>query len=259
MPSIRYINQSAPFWDFVASLENQEFNHPFFKDRSPREGGPWAWGPQNHWRHRRYDQTNETPTNKAEPSATENKEPNAATLSSTAEGKQPEEAAAQDGDKPCGSSGDEQRYAHCRRGFASRPRRGPCSGNFQPRHCGGGGPSFGRFNMGPLSDFIQAQFVGNDNVGNESHKKTSSNDDFQPEADVFDTESAFVIHVSLPGAKKEDVGVSWDADKNELSVAGVIYRPGDEDFLKTLALNDRKVGAFERKIRLGTRDRKSVV
>jgi HSP20 family protein len=61
------------------------------------------------------------------------------------------------------------------------------------------------------------------------------------------------VHISLPGAKKEDVGVNWDAEKSELSVAGVIYRPGDEEFLKTLALDERKVGPFERKIRLGTR------
>jgi HSP20 family protein len=57
----------------------------------------------------------------------------------------------------------------------------------------------------------------------------------------------------LPGAKKEDVGVNWDAEKSELSVAGVIYRPGDEELLKTLAMDERKVGPFERKIRLGTR------
>ena len=77
--------------------------------------------------------------------------------------------------------------------------------------------------------------------------------DHIPDADIFDTDSAYIIHVSLPGAKKEDVGVNWDAEKSELSVAGVIYRPGDEEFLKTLAMGERKVGAFERKIRLGTR------
>jgi HSP20 family protein len=78
-------------------------------------------------------------------------------------------------------------------------------------------------------------------------------EDFKPEADVFDTEDAYVIHISLPGAKKEDVGVSWDAEKSELSVAGVVYRPGEEDFLQTLALDERKVGAFDRKVRLGSR------
>ena len=62
-----------------------------------------------------------------------------------------------------------------------------------------------------------------------------------------------MIHISLPGAKKEDVGINWDAEKSELVVTGVIYRPGDEELLKTLAMNERKVGLFGRKIRLGTR------
>merc|ERR1711963_212536 len=78
-------------------------------------------------------------------------------------------------------------------------------------------------------------------------------EDFKPEADVFDTEDSYVIHINLPGAKKEDVGVNWDAEKSELNVAGVIYRPGGEELLQTLALDERKVGAFERKLRLGSR------
>ena len=78
-------------------------------------------------------------------------------------------------------------------------------------------------------------------------------EEFTPEVDVFDTAESFVVHVSLPGAKKEDVGVNWDAERSELSIAGVVYRPGDEEFLKTLALNERKVGAFEKKVRLGSR------
>ncbi|KAF2231986.1 HSP20-like chaperone, partial [Viridothelium virens] len=78
--------------------------------------------------------------------------------------------------------------------------------------------------------------------------------EFRPAVDVFDTESAFVVHVSLPGAKKEDVAVNWDADKSELVIGGVITRPGDEEFLKTLALDERReVGAFDRKVRLGSR------
>jgi HSP20 family protein len=79
------------------------------------------------------------------------------------------------------------------------------------------------------------------------------NKGFEPEVDSFDTENSFVVHVCLPGAKKEDVGVNWDAEKSELSIAGVIYRIGDEEFLKTLAVGGRKVGLFEKKVRLGTR------
>lgn len=98
-----------------------------------------------------------------------------------------------------------------------------------------------------FSDFLAGNYPNKNEAG------ANDNEDFTPEADVFDTPSSFFIHISLPGAKKEDVGVNWDAEKLELSVAGVIYRAGDEDFLKTLAMDERKVGPFERKIRLGTR------
>lgn len=113
--------------------------------------------------------------------------------------------------------------------------------------------------MSKLSEFI-SQFVPEDVLSaardnnNTNTKDTSNNNkDFTPPADIFDTEDAYIIHISLAGAKKEDVGVNWDADKSELNVAGVIYRPGDEEFLKTLALDERKVGVFERKIKLGSK------
>ncbi|KAJ4376575.1 hypothetical protein N0V86_006689 [Didymella sp. IMI 355093] len=101
----------------------------------------------------------------------------------------------------------------------------------------------------PLWEAFTAQHPSSQD--NDTTKK--DNEDFTPEVDIFDTPSAYIIHISLPGAKKEDVGVNWDVEKSELSVAGVIYRPGDEEFLKTLAMNERKVGPFEKKIRLGTR------
>jgi len=73
---------------------------------------------------------------------------------------------------------------------------------------------------------------------------------FTPPIDVFSTEKQYVLHVSLPGAKKEDVGVNWDEDKGVLNLAGVVYRHGDEEFLQTLAQSERKVGVFERTVKL---------
>lgn len=108
----------------------------------------------------------------------------------------------------------------------------------------------GQFDMSKLGEFI-SQFASD--MTSDTKDTSSNTKDLTPEADVFDTEDAYVVHISLPGAKKEDVGVNWNADKSELSVAGVIYRPGDEEFLKTLALDERKVGVFERKVRLGSR------
>lgn len=107
--------------------------------------------------------------------------------------------------------------------------------------------------MNKIAEFFASHFSTGDNTKNDSTAKDGGSKDFSPPADVFDTEENYIIHISLPGAKKEDVGVNWDADKSELSVAGVIYRPGDEDFLKTLALDERQVGVFERKVRLGSR------
>jgi len=80
--------------------------------------------------------------------------------------------------------------------------------------------------------------------------------DFEPRADIFDTAAQYLIHLSLPGAKKEDLGVDWDGENSVLRIAGVVYRPGaDEELLKHLAVDGRKreVGVFEKSIRLGTK------
>ena len=113
----------------------------------------------------------------------------------------------------------------------------------------GAGPHGGPFggphampNWQKLAEQFQNTLFGQDNSGN-----------FSPEVDIFDTPEAFVVHISLPGAKKENFGVSWDADKSELTIAGVVHRPGDEEFLKTHALDERKIGAVDRKVRLGDR------
>lgn len=73
---------------------------------------------------------------------------------------------------------------------------------------------------------------------------------FTPPVDVFNTEKTYVLHIALPGAVKEDVGVNWDPEQSVLNVAGVVYRPGTEEFLQSLASSERKVGMFERSIKL---------
>ena len=80
--------------------------------------------------------------------------------------------------------------------------------------------------------------------------------DFEPPADIFDTPASYLIHLSLPGAKKEDLGVDWDGENSTLRIGGVVHRPGvDEQTLKLLAVDGRKreVGVFEKKIHLGTK------
>ena len=114
----------------------------------------------------------------------------------------------------------------------------------------------GGFDMSKLGDFLSHLVPEEQRSSKDSNGETK---DFAPDADIFDTTDAFVVHISLPGAKKEDVGVNWNADTSELSVAGVVYRLGDEEFLKTLAVDERKVGVFERKIKLGSREAPALV
>lgn len=96
----------------------------------------------------------------------------------------------------------------------------------------------------------------------ERHRANDADADaFQPPVDIFTTESSYVVHAALPGAKKDDIGVNWNPDTNTLSVAGVVHRPGDEAFLQGLVSAERRVGVFERNITLppaGVADKDSV-
>lgn len=83
----------------------------------------------------------------------------------------------------------------------------------------------------------------------------SQDSDFEPRTDIFDTATHYIIHVSLPGAKKSDIGVEWDDEHSVLRVAGVVHRPEtDEEMLAHLAVDGRKreTGVFEKNLRLGT-------
>jgi HSP20 family protein len=299
------MNNSAPFWDFLAGLEQQGSQHPFFGQnrnegsendremppRGPQDPfAPFRWGqhlfgaergmPHHggppHGRHEHGHEEAGVEHNQerneqtaAEKDDTMNTEKDNGEGSSARSGSDNE---AHNGGRPHGRCGGGRRGHYGRGGpgpnhpsypHAGPPRHGP----HHRGHRGGWGPwtrggPFGGIGGGnPWNSFDPSTFAAQlFNQFNDTHPFNTTNatkptepEDYTPDADIFDTESAYVVHVSLPGAKKEDVGVNWDAEKSELSVAGVIYRPGGEEFLKTLALNERKVGAFERKIRLGTR------
>lgn len=73
---------------------------------------------------------------------------------------------------------------------------------------------------------------------------------FSPPLDLFEQADRWVLHLAVPGAKKEDVGVNWDAQRSVLSVGGVVHRAGDEEFLRGLVSGERSVGLFSREVRL---------
>lgn len=86
--------------------------------------------------------------------------------------------------------------------------------------------------------------------------RANADSDFEPRGDIFDTATQYIVHLSLPGAKKSDVGVDWDGENSVLRIAGVVHRPNaDEELLNHLVVDQRKreVGVFEKSIRLGTR------
>ena len=157
-------------------------------------------------------------------------------------------------------------------GFRGPP---PPFGPFGPprhRHHGPHGHSHGpRGERGESGNFNLAEFLSNlgnrlgidlsgaaEGLGLERFNvlKTNPDADFEPRADVFDLQAQYVIHLSLPGAKKEDLGVDWDGENSVLRIAGVVHRPGaDEELLKHLAVDGRKreVGVFEKSVKLGTK------
>ena len=86
--------------------------------------------------------------------------------------------------------------------------------------------------------------------------RTSQEVNFEPRADIFENKDLYTIHLSLPGAKKSDLGVDYDGENSVLRVSGVVHRPDvDEQMLKELVVDGRKreTGVFEKAIRLGTK------
>jgi HSP20 family protein len=263
MPSIRYINQSAPFWDFIASLENQGVPNPLNNTFTTGEGaeehnygwGPWGRGfphrPHSHGPPHSHHHRRDGPPSPEGPSDEEaaappydEKDASPATEKGEPSSGAPHEGSPEGRRGRCGPKG---KHGH---GHG----HGPCGGRRGGHGFGGrGGPRGPPWARGGFP-FGGREFGGFGGFGNffNNESRETGDENFKPEADVFDTESSYVLHLSLPGAKKEDVGVSWDSEKSELTLAGVVHRPGDEEFLQTLAMDERKVGAFERKIRLGS-------
>ena len=146
-------------------------------------------------------------------------------------------------------------------GFPGHHHHNPGPFGFGPRghgnHHKGGPGGRGRHHGGPPFgdpfDFLRQLGAG---LGFPMNGPTAEGVDFTPSVDVFDTPTKYIVHVSLPGAKKSDLSIDYDADESVLHLAGVVYRPGvNEDMHQALVMEERgqHVGVFEREVRLGTR------
>ncbi|KAK4130439.1 hypothetical protein BT67DRAFT_391140 [Trichocladium antarcticum] len=76
---------------------------------------------------------------------------------------------------------------------------------------------------------------------------------FVPPVDVFDGPQGWTVQVAVPGAKRADVGVSWDAERSALRVSGAVKRAGGDRLVGSMAMGEREVGGFTREIRLPPR------
>ncbi|CAI7608172.1 unnamed protein product [Penicillium glandicola] len=131
---------------------------------------------------------------------------------------------------------------------------------FGPRgqgHHKGGPGGRGRYHGGPpfgnAFDFLRQLSAG---LGFPMNGPTAEGVDFAPSVDVFDTPAKYIVHASLPGAKKSDLNINYDADESVLHLSGAVYRPGaNEDLHQALVMEERRqhIGVFEREVRFGTR------
>lgn len=134
------------------------------------------------------------------------------------------------------------RGAGCGRGRC-RPRGGPFPAAAGPM---GDMPAF----LGGIINSPFFQGLGDEARRRAGGRPSDGDDAFTPPVDIFDSPQAYVVHVALPGAAREDIGVSWNPDQGTLDLAGVVHRPGDEQFLQTLSSGERRVGLFDRSIPL---------
>lgn len=278
MANLRMLNQTNPFWDWVTDMEqSRRERHAHFEDNGE---GSSRTGPSQ-------DQEAKTIPDDEDfqqpPDYDDDKTPEF-------DGPPPPHGPSHPGHHepaghppagpppPFGPHGPPPHH-HGHPGWAERGRHGHRGGRggphgqnwggrggFPPGHFGGrrgcgrrgwGGPpgwaqKFG-FDKNGFDMEAVAQFL-KENVGIDINAGKKDNDkDFVPPIDIFDTPSAYYIHVSLAGAKKQDLGVNWDPEAQEVHVMGVIHRPGDEEFLKTIAVDEREIGVFERRIKLGNK------
>jgi HSP20 family protein len=88
---------------------------------------------------------------------------------------------------------------------------------------------------------------------NEQQVKTNIQDgSFTPSIDLFSTPTSYILHTSLPGAKKPDLDITYNSTRNSITISGVITRPDVSENMMNCLIQDerREVGMFEREIKL---------
>lgn len=234
MANLRNLNQQNPFWDWANSFDGEH-------GALPTRSAPWGHGPGAPQERGPSDPPESVPADEGGPHHHGHRHGSRSPHRHHGRGGHGH-GPAHRGDGPshrgrgrCGGRG----------GFGGPPpfgARGPFAG-----FGGSGNPPF---DLAGLANWVQNNFI-NPQAGN-GERATSTSQDFTPAIDIFAAEEAYIVHASLPGAAKEDIAVNWDAASSTLILTGVVHRPGDEALLNTMQVSERQVGAFERKVVLGT-------
>ncbi|KAJ6031984.1 hypothetical protein N7540_002716 [Penicillium herquei] len=251
-----------PYWGFGGPGHHHGPPPPFWGWEGPSEHGHHGRGRGRHGHKHRRGEWNQPE---------QNEEAEAPRAEQTAEANASTEKVAQTDEKEVSSSSESESDSDrcCRKdkhkggkgrhgmahGFGGKGGRG-CKGKGPLRGKGhhkggrhghgkrhGGGP--GKAFMRQLAEYFGFPFA------------TPNQVDFIPSADVFDTPASYILQISLPGAKKSDLNVDYDAEESVLRLTGIVHRPGmNEDLHQALVMEERarEVGVFEREIRLGTRE-----
>jgi HSP20 family protein len=284
------MNQANNFWDFVASLQNNQGASPFAEGRGPAaefnpfEGqeqfwGPWAHrgrrhGPP-HGRHGPHGHGHRHGTSPPPPPPPPGHEgsvppppppPHVEEPSSRSPSPHtPPETPAEPHHHPRPQShprrGGPGHHHHGEHPHRGRGGRGPRGGHHN--HPRGGPPAF-PFDLNALAEaFAPALFGGNAfggpnpdafaNTREEQSKTAKTNDGtFTPSIDLFSTPTSYILHTSLPGAKKSDLDITYNGTRNSITISGVITRPDVSETMMNCLIQDerREVGMFEREIKL---------
>jgi len=98
----------------------------------------------------------------------------------------------------------------------------------------------------------------------QSPERSDVPETYVPPTDVYSTETAYKIYMSIPSAEKESVELTYDPNTRELAVSGILTRPTefaglDEEALKNVLIqSERKIGKFERKMKIPQEEGESI-
>jgi HSP20 family protein len=140
------------------------------------------------------------------------------------------------------------------RTFGGRCEGGPCGPGERGR---GRGPHRGGFrHHGPHGGFFPGHHHRPHDRSGEREDTPAEPDVYNPPADVYSTDTEYKVYISLPSADKETIELTYDPNTRELAVSGTLVRPADfanldEEALKNVLIqSERKVGKFERKLKI---------